>query len=395
MSQRRFVVLDRDGTIIIERHYLTDPSEVELLPGSADGLRHMRDLGLGLVVITNQSAVGRGFIDEGRLEQIHERMQHLLRNEGVYLDGIYSCPHLPEDNCSCRKPEIGLLSLAANELSFKPESTFVIGDKPCDIELGKRVGATTFLVRTGYGEEYATQQDLGQDYIVEGLQEAATLIERILAENCGKPEVKPEVKALYERARAHFLENGDLIRQVAQKCLDPIMEAAEMVANALRAGRKVLLCGNGGSAADCQHMASEFVSLLTKDFKRPGLRAIALTTDTSLLTAYANDFGFEGVFARQVETLGSPGDVLIGISTSGNSENIIRAVQAAQTLKMATIVLTGKHGPLAKMASVAICVPSTSTQHIQESHIAIEHALCDLVECYVFDEKGKLEGYAP
>jgi D-glycero-D-manno-heptose 1,7-bisphosphate phosphatase len=187
MNQRRFVVLDRDGTIIVERNYLTDPSEVELLPGSAEGLRHMRDLGLGLAVITNQSAVGRGFIDRVRLDQIHGRLRDLLRNEGVHLDGIYSCPHLPEDNCSCRKPAVGLLNLAANELSFEPKSTFVIGDKACDIELGKRVGATTFLVRTGYGEVSATQQDLGQDHVVEGLQEAATVIERILAEDRGKP----------------------------------------------------------------------------------------------------------------------------------------------------------------------------------------------------------------
>jgi D-sedoheptulose 7-phosphate isomerase len=108
-----------------------------------------------------------------------------------------------------------------------------------------------------------------------------------------------------------------------------------------------------------------------------------------LLTAYANDFGFEGVFARQVETLGNAGDVLIGISTSGNSGNIIRAVEVAQKLKMPTIVLTGRDGQLAKIGSVAICVPSKSTQHIQESHIAIEHALCDLVECFIFSaEKG-------
>ena len=204
--------------------------------------------------------------------------------------------------------------------------------------------------------------------------------------------MKPEIKSLQERAKAHLLENGEVIRQVAEKCLDPMMEAAEIMASALKAGGKILLCGNGGSAADCQHMAAEFVSLLTKDFKRPGLKAIALTTDTSLLTAYANDFGFEGVFARQVETLGSPGDVLIGISTSGDSKNIIRAVEVAQRLKMLIIVLTGKGGRLAEMGGVAICVPSMSTQHIQESHIAIEHILCGLVERFIFIEKKGPEG---
>ncbi len=180
MSDRRFVVLDRDGTIIVERNYLSDPFQIELLPGSAAGLRHMRDLGLGLVVITNQSAIGRGFIDRMRLDQIHERLCGLLRNEAIRLDGLYFCPHLPEDNCLCRKPATGLLDLAASELRFEPRRAFVMGDKACDIELGKRVGATTFLVRTGYGKQYAIQEGLGQDFIVDDLQEAATVIDGIL-----------------------------------------------------------------------------------------------------------------------------------------------------------------------------------------------------------------------
>ncbi len=204
--------------------------------------------------------------------------------------------------------------------------------------------------------------------------------------------MRPEIEPLRERAKNHLMENSEVIRQVAEKCLDAIMEAAGVIAKTFKAGGKVLLCGNGGSAADCQHMAAEFVSLLTKDFKRPGLKAIALTTDTSLLTAYANDFGFEGVFARQVETLCNPGDVLIGISTSGNSENIIRAVEAAQRLKMFPIILTGNDGQLAQMGLVAISVPSKSTQYIQESHVTVEHILCELVELLVFDERDRLEG---
>ncbi len=395
MAKRRFVVLDRDGTVIFDRHYLSDPSEVQLLPGSAAGLRSMRELGLGLVVITNQSAIGRGIINKAQLDLIHKRVDELLEREGVFLDGIYFCPHLPEEECDCRKPAPALLRSAAQELNFDPSQSFVIGDKVCDIELGRRVGATTILVRTGYGEQFEKGENTQPDFTVNDLKEAAEVMKEIVEKDKKSFQKDSDIKWSYGRARIHLLESAEVKKNIAKNCLEDIVEAASMIASALRTGGKLLLCGNGGSAADCQHMAAELVSLLTKDFKRPGLRAIALTTDTSLLTAYANDFGFEGVFARQVETLGSPGDVLIGISTSANSENIIRAVEAAQTLKMATIVLTGKHGPLAKMASVAICVPSTSTQHIQESHIAIEHALCDLVECYVFDEKGKLEGYAP
>ncbi len=190
-----------------------------------------------------------------------------------------------------------------------------------------------------------------------------------------------------ERARAHLLESAETKHRVAGECLESLVNAARLIAESFKAGGKLLLCGNGGSAADCQHIAAEFVSILTQDFKRPGLKAIALTTDTSFLTAYANDFGFEGVFARQVETLGSPGDTLIGISTSGNSKNVILAVEAARKINIRTIGFLGSGGRLPELVDIAIAVPSKSTQHIQEAHITIGHILCDLVECCLFDSK--------
>lgn len=189
------------------------------------------------------------------------------------------------------------------------------------------------------------------------------------------------------RITAHLLESAELFRQVAACCADAILDAATMMADAFRSGGKVLLCGNGGSAADCQHMATELVSRLTEDFSRPGLPAVALTTDTSFLTAYANDCGFDGVFARQVQALGKPGDLLLGISTSGNSANVILAVQAARQADMRTITLTGGGGRLAELADVAIAVPSTQTQLIQETHLAIEHVLCDLVERHLYGQQ--------
>lgn len=188
----------------------------------------------------------------------------------------------------------------------------------------------------------------------------------------------------FQKVRAHLLESAEIKHQIAEKCIDSILAAADLITETFRSDGKVLLCGNGGSAADCQHMAAEFVSRLSKDFERPGLPAIALTTDTSFLTAFANDCGFEGVFERQVQTLGKPGDILIGISTSGNSPNVIRAVEAALKANMRTLVLTGNGGRLAKMAHVTIPVPSTNTQYIQEAHLAIEHILCELVEQALF-----------
>ena len=191
-----------------------------------------------------------------------------------------------------------------------------------------------------------------------------------------------------QSVRAHLTSSADIKKRVAEECTAAIVQAAELIAKSVAGGGKILLCGNGGSAADCQHMAAEFVSRLTIDFVRPGIAAIALTTDTSFLTAFTNDVHFDGVFARQVETLGRPGDVLIGISTSGGSRNVVRAVESARAGGLSVVILAGEGGPLAAMADVAICVPSRVTQYIQESHLAIEHIICHLVERQVYPPEG-------
>jgi len=177
------------------------------------------------------------------------------------------------------------------------------------------------------------------------------------------------------------LQAGIALRaQLEEACAAQIVLAAERIVAAYRAGNKLLLCGNGGSAADCQHMATELVSQLRHDVKREGLPAIALTTDTSYLTAFANDHGYEGVFARQVQAIGRSGDVLLGISTSGNSKNVVAAFREAKERGVTTLALTGSGGALAPLADLAIQVPSTDTQLVQEMHLAIEHLVCELVE---------------
>jgi phosphoheptose isomerase len=191
-----------------------------------------------------------------------------------------------------------------------------------------------------------------------------------------------------KRIANHLLDSAEIKRQTAAECAEPIAKAADLIAGCFLSGGKVLLCGNGGSAADCQHMAAEFVSRLSKDFERRALPAIALTTDTSFLTAFSNDCGFEGVFARQIEALGCAGDILVGISTSGNSLNVIRAVEIATSKDMRTIALTGNTGRLPAITDVAITVPSADTQYIQEAHLAVEHIVCELVEIMLFHNPG-------
>jgi D-sedoheptulose 7-phosphate isomerase len=179
-----------------------------------------------------------------------------------------------------------------------------------------------------------------------------------------------------------FLRNLDehvtLCRRLAT--LDERVRAAgKLIADALHAGGKLMLCGNGGSAADSQHLAAELTGRFVKD-RRP-LSAVALTTDTSALTCISNDYDFADVFRRQVLALGRPGDWLLGISTSGQSENVIRAVEAASTLGIRTLGLLGRDGGrLAPMCDVAIVVPSDVTARVQEAHILIGHTLCGLIE---------------
>ncbi|MGE5194816.1 MAG: SIS domain-containing protein [Deltaproteobacteria bacterium] len=191
-----------------------------------------------------------------------------------------------------------------------------------------------------------------------------------------------------KRITSHLYASSRVKQRTAHTCIPAILAAADAIAVTIQNAGKLLLCGNGGSAADCQHLAAEFTSRLSADFARPGLPAIALTTDTSFLTAYANDFDFEGIFARQVQALGKSGDILLGISTSGNSQNVIRAVETAKSLGMALIALTGRRGRLKDLVDIAICIPSDNPQHIQEAHLAIEHLLCHLAERALFGEHG-------
>jgi D-glycero-D-manno-heptose 1,7-bisphosphate phosphatase len=180
IRRRRYVILDRDGTINVERHYLADPALVELLPGTIQGLRCMRTLGLGLIVVTNQSGIGRWLFNWPCLDSVHQRLCELLSAAEVSLDGIYVCPHRPESQCDCRKPKIGLVERAAREIGFDLADCFVIGDKASDIELGQRVGATTILVQTGYGAQEVSHLPVPPDYVVENLWDAAQVIERAL-----------------------------------------------------------------------------------------------------------------------------------------------------------------------------------------------------------------------
>ena len=194
---------------------------------------------------------------------------------------------------------------------------------------------------------------------------------------------------LEQQIQQHFIDSADLKYQAAQALSKPIAEAVQAILACVTSGGKVLACGNGGSAADAQHFAAEFVGRFERE--RPELGAIALTTDSSILTAIANDYAFEMVFARQVRALGQAGDVLLAISTSGNSRNVMAAIAAAHEREMTVVALTGRGGgamsAALKETDVQICVPHDRTARIQEVHILALHCICDGVDTQLLGEQ--------
>ncbi len=194
--------------------------------------------------------------------------------------------------------------------------------------------------------------------------------------------------ARYEQAAERIMAASVAAVEGAHRELPGVAaEVAAAILKAFRSGGKVLFCGNGGSAADAQHLAAELAARLKLD--RPGLPALALTVNASVLTAVANDFGYDEVFARQVEALGRSGDVLVGISTSGSSRNVVRALETAGERGIVTVALVGGDGgPMAAVSDMTVRVPATGTQHVQEAQIAFGHAICEIVEAEMFPQEG-------
>ena len=194
---------------------------------------------------------------------------------------------------------------------------------------------------------------------------------------------------LEQRIQQHFIDSADLKYQAAQLLSKPIAAAVQAVLACVTSGGKVLACGNGGSAADAQHFSAEFVGRFERE--RPELGAIALTTDSSILTAIGNDYDFERIFSKQVRALGHAGDVLLALSTSGNSANVLAAVQAAHEREMSVVALTGRGGGRMAKAlretDVHICVPHERTARIQEVHILALHCICDAVDAQLLGEQ--------
>lgn len=389
-NKQKAIFIDRDGTINKYVGFLRDTKQFELLDGVSEAIKKINQSGYLAIVVTNQPVIARGEVTYDGLQEIHNKMETLLGEAGAYLDGIYFCPHHPDSGfegeikelkfeCECRKPKPGMLFKAAKDLNIDLEQSWMIGDGKNDIQAGQNAGCRTALIGS---EEY------GQDLTVDSL---GSFVNRVAGKNMKK--ILLHVDLLIERYPA------------LQCCKDDILNAYYLLEESYANGNKLLVAGNGGSAADSEHIVGELMKSfklprkLDKEFKckliredeelglvlsenlQGALPAIALDGHLALSTAYMNDCKPLLCFAQQVNGFGVEGDIFLGISTSGNSKNILYAAVTAQAKGLKVIGLTGqKESKLSEIADICIKVPETETYMIQELHLPVYHCLCLMLE---------------
>lgn len=370
---KRAIFLDRDGVINENRDdYVKNWHEFIFLPGVFDSIKLIAQTSFLIVVVTNQSAINRGLVDQSVVEAIHLNMVSKISENGGRIDAIYYCPHTPIEGCDCRKPKPGLFVKAAGELNIDLSRSYIIGDKLNDLAAGSAAGCSGLLVLTGEGGGQDLSEVSEKRYpVFENLSAAVTAI---------LEDEKMSIN-LEDRIFEIFQESADLKLKLSgmRDQINIIADMARMIVEHTLLGGKIILFGNGGSASDAQHIAAELIGRFK--LERRAFPAIALTTDSSILTALGNDYSFDLVFSRQVEALANAQDVIIGISTSGTSANVLAGLKEARKKGAKVISLTGKNGNEIKaLSDLCVCVPSDDTARIQETHITIGHAICELVE---------------
>ena len=377
----RHVILDRDGVLNRELEcgcHVRYPSEFHWLPGALEGIAILRRAGLRLSVTTNQSGVGRGLMSLEQLAAVHARMQADASARGGELDAVLFCPHAPEDQCPCRKPAPGLIHAAIARSGIARSQSIVVGDDQRDLEAARRAGVAAALVRTGKGRR---TEELIVSTSVRAYDDLPQLARAIVETASLRGTAREQVMSIQEV----FAEHSAVAARAAQE-LPQVLERIVRAAHAcLCSGHKILACGNGGSAAEAQHLVAELVGRFREE--RRALPAIALTADTATLTAIGNDYGYQRVFARQVEALARPGDLLFAISTSGDSPNVVLAAQAARGIGCCVVALTGAHdGQLATHAEYLLQAPSTVVARIQEVHTICIHAFCESLDSLIGEQ---------
>ena len=347
--------LDRDGVINIDHGYVSNIDDFEFIDTIFELINLFVEDGYRIFIVTNQSGIGREYYSQEDFNTLTQWMlKEFLKND-IKVERIYHCPHSPEDNCNCRKPATGMIEEAIREYpNIDLDNSYMIGDKKSDIEL-------------------AINAEIGNSiFIGDSINPDASLNFKSIRDAYRNLRIRSMIKN-------EFISHQEVLKRTIDKLMPTIEEASNSVIETLKRGNKILLCGNGGSAGDAQHISAE----LTGRYKsnRRALASIALTTDTSAITAIANDFGYEFIFSRQIEALADRGDLVIGISTSGNSQNVILALKKAKELGCINIGLIGKDGgEMKNYCDTNIIIPSDDTARVQEMHILIGHIISQGVD---------------
>lgn len=373
----RHLLLDRDGVLNAEHpdRITATRSAWEWIPGSLEALTLACAAGVRVSIVTNQAAIGRGHATAAQVDALHACIATEVAAQGGRIDGFYVCPHTPEAACDCRKPRPSLALAAIAAAGIAPEQTLFVGDMERDLACALSAGVRPALVRTGKGRQ---TERAWSSLATSPAAQPLLVFDDLRALVAAMCEV---TSAIQTRISRHFDELIALAAASRDVLAPGLERAARTCIEAIERGNKLMVCGNGGSAADAQHFAAELVGRFQK--QRRGLPAIALTTDTSILTSVANDSGYEQIFARQIEALARPGDVLLAISTSGTSSNVVAAARTARALGCSVIAWTGQSpGPVGEAAEVRIVVPSCVVARIQEIHELSLHALTDVIEAH-------------
>lgn len=363
---RSLVCLDRDGTLIENSHFLNEPGKVQLRPGVGEGLRRLGDAGYRLVMVTNQQGIGLGYFDYDTFVAINSEIFKQLAPFGVRIDKVYFCPHSLAEDCDCRKPGSRLIERALRDFGAPREQTFMIGDSEADIGAAKQAGVRAVLI-----------SDAESDDSVVRASDFPAAVELILQ---GREPVRDAGEDTATRlVQARFADTAAALRDAFGQYAAEVAQAAVVIGDAFAAGGKLLAFGNGGSASDAQHLCGELVVRFQNH--RRALPAISLCSDPAVLTACGNDYSYRHVFARQVEALGNAGDIAAAISTSGESENVIAALQTARERGLRSVLFTGpKPSRAAEIADHVLRAPGSNTARIQELHLASYHAICELLD---------------
>jgi histidinol-phosphate phosphatase family protein len=382
---RQGVLLDRDGTIIVDSGYVGSVERVQFIDGAIDAIARLNQAGLPVAVVTNQAGVARGLYDIEDVQQVHKHMIAELARGGAHVDAWLFCPYHPEGSVEAfarfsadRKPQPGMALAAAETLSLDLSVSWVVGDSDADIGLARAVGARPLQVGVPAGSELGEPE-------VPAFPDLAAAVTHILASDSSSgslPEDPAQVFPVhpYGDAGVFGTEYSDEL-YAALRTVDPTRfhAAAALINDAHDRDATVFACGNGGSASIANHLQCDHVKCVGQgtDLRT---RVFSLSTNVELFSAIANDNGYEHVFEHQLSSVARPGDLLIAVSSSGRSPNIVRALEWASAHGVRTIALTGFTGGRSReLANVSIHVESANYGIVEDAHQASMHLLAQYV----------------